>query len=149
MRCRWAESAIHTGSTNRIANRIADRITRRINRAVGQAGRREGGSVTAEFATVLPAVVLVLGCCLGAVAMVGQQVRLADSAADAARSLARGDDPARAAMLAARAGTGVDLVSERRGEFTCAILRAPSAVGPFAAFGLTVEASSCALAGGL
>ncbi|MFT2817026.1 TadE family type IV pilus minor pilin [Leifsonia sp. A12D58] len=105
--------------------------------------------MTAEFATVLPAVVLVLGCCLGAVAVVGQQVRLADSAADAARSLARGDDPGHAVALAARAGSEVALISERRGEFTCAILRAPSTVGPFAALGLIVEASSCALAGGL
>ena len=105
--------------------------------------------MTAEFATVLPAVVLVLGCCLGAVALLGQQVRLADSAADAARSLARGDDEARAAGLATRAGAGVTLVTERRGEFTCATLRAPAVIGPFAALGLVVEASSCALAGGL
>lgn len=138
MPCPWAESAANTESTGR----DDDGTSRRV-------GRREGGSVTAEFATVLPAVILVLGCCLGAVAMVGQQVRLADSAADAARSLARGDDPAHASALAARAGSGVELITERRGEFTCAILRAPSAVGPFAALGLIVEASSCALAGGL
>jgi hypothetical protein len=109
---------------------------------------REEGSVTAEFAVVLPAVVLVLGCCLGAVQVVGQQVRLTDAAADAARSLARGDDAARAAGLVGRAVAGASFSSELLGEFVCARLAAPGAFGPFAGFGLTVEARSCALAGG-
>jgi len=98
---------------------------------------------------VLPAVVLVLGCCLGAVQVVGQQVRLTDAAADAARSLSRGDGVDRAAGLAQRAVRGTRLAVERRGEFVCARLSAPSVFGPFVAFGLTVEAGSCALAGGL
>lgn len=98
---------------------------------------------------VLPAVVLVLGCCLGAVQVVGQQVRMTNAAADAARSLARGDDAARAGGPVRVAVPGASFTSERRGEFVCAHLAAPSTFGPFAGLGLTVEAESCALAGGL
>nr|WP_022884821.1 TadE family type IV pilus minor pilin [Glaciibacter superstes] len=115
-------------------------------------GKRWGpdrGSVTAELAMALPAVVLVLGCCLAAVQVTGQQVRLTDAAADAARSLSRGDEAGRAAGLVAQAVSGASLGTENRGEFVCAHLSAPSAFGPFALFGLTLEASSCALAGGL
>ena len=107
------------------------------------------GSVTAEFAVVLPAVVLVLGCCLGAVQVVGLQVRLTDAAADAARSLARGDGADRAAALVQASVASASLAAETRGEFVCARLRAPSGIGPFTAVGLTLEARSCALAGGL
>ncbi|WP_129590349.1 TadE family type IV pilus minor pilin [Cryobacterium aureum] len=107
--------------------------------------RRSRGSTTAEFATALPAVVLVLACCLGAVQVIGVQVRLTDAAATAARVLARGDSTARAAGLVHRAVAGASLAPERRGEFVCAgvVARAP---GIFA--GLTLEAVSCALAGG-
>ncbi|MDQ1576828.1 MAG: hypothetical protein QOH55_1978, partial [Microbacteriaceae bacterium] len=40
------------------------------------------GSVTAEFAAVVPAVLLVLAACLGGIQVVGQQVRMTDAAAD-------------------------------------------------------------------
>ncbi|WP_104089640.1 TadE family type IV pilus minor pilin [Cryobacterium sp. N19] len=110
-----------------------------------QSGRSSRGSTTAEFATALPAVVLVLACCLGAVQVIGVQVRLTDAAASAARSLARGDSAVRAAGLVHQTVAGVSLAPERRGEFVCArvVTRAP---GIFA--GLTLEAQSCALAGG-
>ena len=106
------------------------------------------GSVTAEFATVVPAVLLVLACCLGALQVVGQQVRLTDAAADAARSLSRGDTVDRAAGLVRQAVKGASMTPERRGEFVCVNLRAPSSFGAFAAFGLTLQARSCALGGG-
>jgi hypothetical protein len=109
----------------------------------------DSGSVTAELATVLPAVVLVLGCCLGAVQVIGQSVRLTDAAADAARALARGDDIGGVGDLVRRSVAGASVTAEHRGEFVCASLSVPSAFGPFAGFGVTVEARSCALAGGL
>lgn len=109
----------------------------------------DSGSVTAEFAVALPAVVLVLACCLGAVQVVAQQVRMTDAAADAARSLARGDDPARAARLVRHSLGSAELQTHRSGEFLCAQVTAPSAFAPFAVLGLTLEARSCALAGGL
>jgi Flp pilus assembly protein TadG len=109
----------------------------------------ETGSVTAEFAMVLPAVVLVLAMCLGAVQVTGQQVRMTDAAASAARSLARGDGHGPATAIARQAAGSVTLASESRGQFVCAHLSAPSEFLPFAAAGLQLEVSSCALAGGL
>ena len=121
-------------------------------RRAGPRGVRPGtpdrGSVTAEFATVVPAVLLVLACCLGALQVVGQQVRLTDAAADAARSLSRGDSVDRAAGLVDRAVAGASLTPVRQGEFVCARLSAQSSFAPFAAIGLTLHAGSCALGGG-
>ncbi len=111
--------------------------------------RSDRGSVTAEFAAVAPAIVLVLALCLGALQTVTHQLRVTDAAADAARGLGRGDD---AASVLARARTAVGEVSistESEGEFVCAHLRSPCPAGPFSAFGLIVVARSCALAGGL
>jgi len=109
----------------------------------------EAGSITAEFALVLPAVILVLCCCLGAIAVVGQQVRMTDAAAGAARALGRGESVDSVAALVNGTAPGATLGSESRGEFICATLSAPSGVGPFALVGLIVTAVSCAPAGGL
>ena len=111
-------------------------------------GDPKRGSVTAEFAALLPAVLLLLGCCLGAVQVVGQQVRLTDAAGSTARLLARGEGSGAAAGLVSGLGLNATLTVQRQGEFVCAQLRAVSAFGPFAAAGLTFGARSCALAGG-
>ncbi|TFD49302.1 hypothetical protein E3T55_11495 [Cryobacterium frigoriphilum] len=110
---------------------------------------RQAGAVTAELAAVLPAVVLLLGLCLGAVQVAGQQVRLTDAAADSARALARGESHDEAAQIARQLVATATLRAEANGQFICAWLSAPSGIGPFAAFGLTLESRSCALAGGL
>jgi hypothetical protein len=107
------------------------------------------GSVTAEFAAVVPAVLLVLAACLGGIQVVGQQVRMTDAAADGARSLARGDGADVAAGHIRESVGPVALATERRGEFVCVRLSAPASFGLAAAFGLTVAARGCALAGGL
>ena len=109
----------------------------------------ETGSVTAEFAMVIPAVVLVLGCCLGAISVVGQQVRVTDAAAGAARALGRGESADAVTALVSGMVPGATLGSESHGEFVCATLSMPSRVGPFALVGVTVTAVSCAPAGGL
>lgn len=108
----------------------------------------ERGSVTAEFAVLMPALLLVLALCLGAVQVLGQQVRLTDAAADAARAASRGDDTARVAALVARAVPGASLVLATRGEFVCAELSKAAEFGR-AGLSLRIGASSCALAGGL
>ncbi|MDH6235838.1 TadE family type IV pilus minor pilin [Cryobacterium sp. CG_9.6] len=105
--------------------------------------------MTAELATVLPAVVLVLGCCLGAVQVIGQQVRLTDAAADAARSLSRGDTTEQVAEVVTGQVPGASLSVQQRGNFVCARLVAMSQLGVFTIAGLRLEAQSCALAGGL
>jgi Flp pilus assembly protein TadG len=105
--------------------------------------RHENGSAVAEFAVALPAVLLVLGMVLGGIQLGALQVRLQDAAADAARSLGRGDAaPAIAARLA-RQVAGARWSSSRSGALVCAHLVA-SAGGPAALLGLTVSATSCA-----
>ena len=74
-------------------------------------------------------------------------MRLTDAAATAARALARGDSAGRAAGLVQQAVSGASLSQEERGEFVCAQVTARGLPGIFA--GLTLEARSCALAGGL
>jgi len=105
----------------------------------------ETGSAVAEFAVALPAVLLVLAMVLGGIQLGALQVRVQDAAADAARSLGRGDP---ASALAARLGRqvpGAHWKSTRSGAMVCAHLEA-SAGGPAALLGLTVSATSCAQA---
>ncbi|HQJ34995.1 MAG TPA: pilus assembly protein [Rhodoglobus sp.] len=100
------------------------------------------GSVTAEFAVALPAVVLLFALCLTGMQAVGQQLRLADATAHAARSLARGESADVAAARAAREVPGASITQSTDGDLTCVTGSAPAALG------LTVTASSCALSGG-
>jgi Flp pilus assembly protein TadG len=105
---------------------------------------RERGSVSAEFAAVIPAVLLVLAFGLGAVEVVVQQARLTDAAADSARSLARGDgDGVMHARMARTVGSAS--VSVRRDtDFVCVSL-VQAAAGPASLTGLSVHGESCAL----
>ncbi|MEQ1735250.1 MAG: TadE family type IV pilus minor pilin [Rhodoglobus sp.] len=99
--------------------------------------------MTAEFAVALPAVVLVFAACLTGMQVAGQQLRLQDAAAHAARTVARGEPASGAASRAAREVPGATLAQRVDGDLACVTLSAP------AAFGLTISASSCALSGGL
>jgi Flp pilus assembly protein TadG len=100
--------------------------------------RSQRGSVTAEFAVALPAVIVVLACCLAGLQVAGTQLRLQDAAALAARALARGDSPASA--LALVGGAALQQTSE--GDLLCATLTAPAGLG------LVIRATGCALEGG-
>lgn len=106
--------------------------------------RRERGSVTAEFATVIPAVLLVLAACLSGMQLSTQQIRLQQVAATAARSVARGEPPGAASAIV----RGANLRVEHRGELVCVTASAlgSTVVGLISAF--TVSASSCAFDGG-
>ena len=73
------------------------------------------GSVTAEFAAVVPAVLLVLGCCLGGFQLATEQARLQDAAATVARSVARGE-----AVTALDVVPGATISTHRRGNLLCA-----------------------------
>jgi Flp pilus assembly protein TadG len=100
--------------------------------------------VTVEFAVALPAVILVLAGCLSGLQVAGQQLRLQDAAADAARIVARGES---ASATVARLMPGATMSQSTSGDLVCISLRASAASsGPLSA--LTVAASSCALAGG-
>lgn len=102
------------------------------------------GSVVAEFALALPAVVLVLLLGVGALAAGAKQVRLQDAAADAARLLARGEgeDRARAVVVAAAPDAAVSV--EHNEDLVCVAATTSAGI-----LGLNLTARSCALAGGL
>jgi hypothetical protein len=98
----------------------------------------ERGSVTAEFAAALPAVLLCLALCIGAIQATGQQARLLDHAATAARLIGRGDAAPRAPDGATRR-VGVD------DGLVCVTVTAPSGGAGLGALGLTASARSCVL----
>jgi len=69
------------------------------------------GMVTAEFAVVLPAVVLVLALSLGALGLAWDQIRCVDAARAGARAASRGDSPDVVILLASRAAPSDAAVS--------------------------------------
>jgi hypothetical protein len=66
--------------------------------------RSEGGYVTAETAVVLPALVVLVGAALWAIAVAGAQVRCVDAARDGARAAARGESDTTVVAAAKLAG---------------------------------------------
>jgi hypothetical protein len=94
--------------------------------------------VTAEFAAALPAVLLCLALCVGAIQAAAQQARLLDHAAAAARLIGRGDS-----------APGVPDGATRRVDsndgLVCVTVTAPSGGAGLGALGLTVSARSCVL----
>lgn len=67
---------------------------------------REEGSVTAEYAVLLPAAVLVLVAALTAGAALWQQIRLEEAAGAAVRQVARGETPEVASATVSRLAGG-------------------------------------------
>lgn len=107
----------------------------------------ERGSVTAELALALPAVVLVLLLGAGASGAASRQVALQDATADAARLLGRGEGEGTAARAISAAVPGAAMSSTTTGDLVCVSAQTDVAIGGFVRVG--VQASSCALAGGL
>jgi hypothetical protein len=135
-----------TGGERFVRARTTDRGNR--GNRVGPTSPAERGSVTAEFAAVLPAVVLVLALCLASLQVATAQLRLQDASADAARSLGRGESPGTAAARLTRVLAGATLTESHRGDLVCAEASARSQGGAGVVFGLTLRAVSCALDGG-
>lgn len=109
---------------------------------------RDAGSATAEFAAVLPAVIGILLVCLTGLQLASTQIRLGTAAANAARSVARGESEALAAQGAARVVVGATLNVFRQDELVCVVVSRPP-VGPIESIaGLTLSATSCTLADG-
>ena len=94
--------------------------------------------------TVLPAVIVVLATCLAALSIVGQQVRLVDAAAAAARASGRGESSASVAHLADGLVPGARITIDVSGPIVC--VRASSTVQLFGAW--PISARSCAAANG-
>ena len=96
--------------------------------------------MTAEFAMVLPAVLLCLALCLAAVQAAAQHVHLVDAAATAARLLGRGEG-----ADAALRGSGARMESERTNGLVCVRLTAESGGGVLGSLGLELAARACAV----
>lgn len=109
--------------------------------------RDDRGSVTAEFAAALPAVILVLTLAVGALQAAALQVRVADAAATAARAVARGEAGGDAEGRVSQLVGLHSLSTSREGDFVCATVTAPIRWGDVDA-GVTASARSCALGGG-
>jgi Flp pilus assembly protein TadG len=103
------------------------------------------GSATAEFAVLIPAVCLVLVVCLSGLQLATRQLQIHDAAALAARSAGRGADPS---ALIGQLAPGASVHTSRRGNLVCVHVEVPGT--PVARlFGFsTVDAESCAFAGG-
>lgn len=99
--------------------------------------------MTAEFAAVVPAVILVLALCLGGLQLSTRRMQAQDAAALAARSAARGS-PFDASAILEGAATRI----EHRGNLVCAVVTMPAAPLAGVLGAVEISASSCALAGG-
>ena len=99
----------------------------------------ERGSVTAEFAVALPAVLASLALCVGVIHGMAQYAALAGHASAAARLAGRGDDPAQA-----MAEGGASSSMEREGDVLCVRVTAPGDT-VLARIGVRLSARACAL----
>ncbi|MDQ1076166.1 MULTISPECIES: TadE family protein [Microbacterium] len=104
--------------------------------------RDERGSVTAEFAVAVPAVVIVLALCVGVLASAATAVRLQHVSAESARMLGRGDE---ARAFAAVGEVGASMAVSRADGLVCVDTSAPVSLSvPLP----PVTARACALDGG-
>lgn len=101
--------------------------------------RDDRGTVTAEFAVVVPAVLVVLGLVIGGIVISTNRLTLASAAADIARLEARGDTVLSAERIE-NAGPGVTVEREHRGSLLCITLRSGPPRGMLGALAVTGEA---------
>lgn len=109
------------------------------------AGAGDRGSVTAEFAVLLPVVALLLGVVAALAACAGTQLRCADAARAGARVAAIGEDDAAVAAVARRvAGDGARAAVGRDDPWV--VVTVEATVGPTLPLvgGLTVRGASTA-----
>ncbi len=103
------------------------------------------GSVTAEFAVVVPAVLLVVALSAGTLSATSRLVRLEQAAAQSARLVARGEDAGRAADVVTAIAGSASTAIRAEGDLVCvdvsAALAAPLPL-------VALRASSCALSDG-
>lgn len=101
--------------------------------------RDESGGVTAEFAIVVPVVLVVLGLVIGGVALSAHRIVLVSAAADIARLEARGEsaDPRLASL-----GAGVDVERQQSDGLLCVSLTSAPIGGLLSS--VSVGARGCA-----
>lgn len=101
--------------------------------------------MTAEFATAMPAVVLVLVFCLAGGQLATTQLRLQDAASSAARSASRGESADAVVWRTKQVMPGASVARHDRDGFVCVTVTLPTAL-PGPASVVTLSASACALA---
>lgn len=99
------------------------------------------GSVTAEFAIVLPAVLMVLALSVGAIMISAQRIVLSGAVAEIARLEARGDH-ASAAVRIGQLDAGVAVQRARAGPLHCVTLTSSPGRGALSL--IEVSSRSCA-----
>lgn len=104
------------------------------------------GAVTAEFAIVLPAILVVLGLTIGGTLIAAHRIALVSLAAQVARAEARGDDDLAASVLGRWDGSSVEVERSRHGGLHCVTLRSRPAGGLLA--GIGIASLSCAAISG-
>lgn len=105
----------------------------------------ERGTVTAEFAIVLPAILVVLGLTIGGILIAAHRITLISLAGQVSRLEARGDGD-RAAAVLAEWGSRIEVSRSRAGGLHCVTLRSRPGGGLLA--GIGVESLSCAAISG-
>ncbi len=128
--------------TRRVRNPRGSEGTPRVPRHAG-----DRGSVSAELALALPAVVLALLLGAGALGAASRQVALQDASADAARLLGRGEGQAAAGRVVRAAVSEAGMSSSLSGDLVCVTASLEVSVGSL--IRIPLRASSCALDGGL
>lgn len=132
-----------------------DRVPVRIRGALADLLVEERGAVTAEFALVVPAALIVLALVLGGLGLSAERVALTGLAGDLARLEARGDHAIANERLAGF-GSSPRIERERRGELLCLTAASTSLPGPLAALvgvgsggPFAVSATACAALSGV
>lgn len=105
----------------------------------------EEGSVVAELALSLPAVVLTVLLGVGALGAGATQVALQDAASDAARLVSRGESADRVNAVVAAAAHGASPAIDRPDGLVCVTVSADARAGPFT---VPLSGRACALDGG-
>lgn len=102
------------------------------------------GSVTAEFAVALPAVIGVLALCLCAVSAVSTHVTLTSLAVDAARGWARGQSWGDVEALVGAVRPEALVRGTDEGNQRCVGLSTPLQLGSWIRLGIDIEETACA-----
>lgn len=100
----------------------------------------EGGSVTAEFAILIPMVLVILGIAISSITLSAHRVTLTSAAAEIARLEARGDIESAQTRLSQLHSTRIDRIND--GQLLCVTLTARPAAGVLEV--LEVRAKGCA-----
>lgn len=88
----------------------------------------ERGSVTAEFAVIVPAVVMIVVLTVATLAGASRAIRLEQAAAQAARLASRGEDDSRIRAVLAQVGGGATVRVYDDGDLVCAAAQASAPV---------------------